>query len=131
MWCRTLARSGWREPLPPRGARNLGLWPPAREREPKAEAPGSPALLHLALSGQIAPQALFISKLCISFAMPLLLSPFRLWAKFYAGACLLLLMYAMNTPVWHYPHAAFFALAYLAWAFWRLPSAAVGTRHCA
>lgn len=97
----------------------------------QAEAPGSPALLHLALSGQIAPQALFISKLCISFAMPLLLSPFRLWAKFYAGACLLLLMYAMNTPVWHYPHAAFFALAYLAWAFWRLPSAAVGTRHCA
>lgn len=87
----------------------------------KASCPGSPALLHLALLGQMSAESLFLCKLVISFAFPLLLTPFRLWSKFYAGACLLLAMYAMNSPVWKYPHAGFLVLLYLVWAFWTLP----------
>jgi len=85
-------------------------------------SPGSPAMLHLALAGGMSPEALFICKLVISFAFPLLLTPFRLWTKFYTGACVLLCMYAMNSPVWRYPHVGFLVLAYLAWALWKLPS---------
>lgn len=84
--------------------------------------PSSPPALHLALVGQLAPEALFICKLMIVSACPLLLSPFRIWTRFYAGACVLLVMYAMNSPEWRYPHAGFVAFAYLAWAFWKLPN---------
>ncbi|CAE8692173.1 unnamed protein product, partial [Polarella glacialis] len=68
--------------------------------------------------------AWFICKLLIGFSSPLLLSPFRLWAKFYTGACMLLMMYAMNCEQWRYPHIGFFALGYLVVAFWQLPNAA-------
>lgn len=82
---------------------------------------GSDALLHLALDGKLSPEALFICKLMISFAFPLLLSPFRLWTRFYAGGCALLAMYSMNAAVWRYPHVGFSVLIYLVWALWKLP----------
>lgn len=86
-------------------------------------ASSSAPLLRMGFSGELAGEALFICKLMIAFACPLLLSPYRVWIKFYAGACVLLAMYSMNSEAWVYPHAGFIALLYLAWAFWKLPSA--------
>merc|ERR1712060_955312 len=79
-------------------------------------------MLHMATVGQMSTESFFICKMLLAFACPLLLSPFRIWARFYAGACILLMMYAMNSPEWRYPHLGFFSLAYLAWAFWKLPN---------
>lgn len=95
----------------------------------QAAMPGSPPLLHLALARQLSAEALFICKLAISFALPLLLSPLRLWSRFYAGACMLLAMYAMNSPAWRYPHVGFLALLYLMVAFWKLPEWAGAKEH--
>eukprot|EP00930_Biecheleria_cincta_P014762 TRINITY_DN12566_c0_g1_i1.p1 TRINITY_DN12566_c0_g1~~TRINITY_DN12566_c0_g1_i1.p1 ORF type:complete len:386 (-),score=73.68 TRINITY_DN12566_c0_g1_i1:158-1315(-) len=86
--------------------------------------PSSPPLLHMAMSGRVAGEALYICKLLISFAPPLLLSSFRIWAKFYAVACFIIIMYAMNCESWRYPHFGFVTLAYLVFAFWKLPNAA-------
>ena len=63
-------------------------------------APASPSLLHMAFRGQIAGEAHWICKLLLSMAVPLLLSPLRLWTRFYSGACVLLAMYAMNSDGW-------------------------------
>jgi len=93
--------------------------------------PSTAPALHLALGGQLAPEALFICKLMVVSACPLLLSPFRLWARFYSGACILLVMYSMNSPEWRYPHAGFVAFVYLAWAFWKLPNAQFSKSHAA
>lgn len=87
----------------------------------KTQVQSSPAVLHMCMGGLILPQALFICKLLLSSALPLVLSPYQIWAKFYAGACVLLAMYAMNGKLWLYPHCGFLALIYLVWAFWRLP----------
>mmetsp|Transcript_30728 Transcript_30728/g.77411 ORF Transcript_30728/g.77411 Transcript_30728/m.77411 type:complete len:382 (-) Transcript_30728:6-1151(-) len=97
----------------------------------QTSSPGSPALLHLALAGLMSSEALFICKLIISFAFPLLLTPFRMWTKFYTGACVLLCMYAMNSPVWRYPHVGFLVLMYLAWALWKLPGLEPAKQHSA
>mmetsp|Transcript_28809 Transcript_28809/g.90805 ORF Transcript_28809/g.90805 Transcript_28809/m.90805 type:complete len:382 (+) Transcript_28809:83-1228(+) len=104
-------------------ALTLGWW--------RMAVPSSAPALHLALAGQLAGEALFICKLMIISACPLLLSPFRIWARFYAGACVLLLMYSMNSPEWQYPHVGFLALAYLAWAFWKLPNVEFLKPHAA
>lgn len=82
--------------------------------------PGSQPLLHLAMFGMLSMQAYLICKLLIAFAFPLLLSPFRMWTKFYAGACVLLIMYSMNSSVWQVPHIGFVTLWYLAWSLWKL-----------
>lgn len=95
----------------------------------QAATPGSPALLHLALAGMMSPEALLICKIVISFAFPLLLTPFRMWTKFYAGACVLLCMYAMNSPAWRYPHMGFLVLIYLVWALWKLPGLEPTKQH--
>jgi len=92
----------------------LGWW--------RKGASSSAPLLRMGFSGELAAEALFICKLMIAFACPLLLSQFRVWIKIYAGACVLLAMYSMNSDAWVYPHAGFIALLYLAWAFWKLPS---------
>jgi len=86
--------------------------------------PSSPPLIHMAVGGQISGEAYFICKLLISFALPLVLSSLRMWAKFYAGFIFILMMYAMNCELWRYPHAGFFTLGYLVIAFWKLPSVA-------
>lgn len=91
--------------------------------------PGTPPTLHLAIAGLLGPEAYFICKVLVSFALPLLLTPFRIWTKFYAGACLLLAMYSMNTPVWRLPHLGFVVLLYCVYAFWRLPSMAISRVH--
>jgi hypothetical protein len=88
----------------------------------RAAVPCSAPLLHMALASQIAAEALFICKILVVFACPLLLSPFRIWTRFYAVACVLLAMYAMNSSEWRYPHVGFVSLLYLAWAFWKLPN---------
>jgi len=94
------------------------------------KGPGSSApLLHMGVSGELASEALFICKLMIAFACPLLLSQYRVWSKVYAGACVLLAMYSMNSEVWVYPHVGFIALFYFAWAFWKLPSADYSKYH--
>lgn len=87
----------------------------------KTKFPGSPPLLHMAMLGAVAGEAYFICKLLISFAWPLLVSPFRIWTKFYAGACILILMYTMNSQMWGVPHMGFMTTAYLVWALWKLP----------
>lgn len=97
----------------------------------RKSATSSLPALHLALAGRLAPEALFICKLMIVSACPLLLSPFRIWTRIYAGACVLLAMYAMNSPEWLYPHAGFVVLLYLAWAFWKLPNAEFSKYHSA
>eukprot|EP00419_Tripos_fusus_P029849 CAMPEP_0172712590 /NCGR_PEP_ID=MMETSP1074-20121228/61186_1 /TAXON_ID=2916 /ORGANISM="Ceratium fusus, Strain PA161109" /LENGTH=348 /DNA_ID=CAMNT_0013536541 /DNA_START=64 /DNA_END=1107 /DNA_ORIENTATION=+ len=63
-------------------------------------ANSSAPLLRAALAGEVAAEGLFICKLMIAFACPLLLSPFRVWMKIYAGGCVLLAMYTMNSPIW-------------------------------
>lgn len=93
---------------------NLSWW--------QANMKSSLPMLHMATVGQVSAESFFICKMLLAFACPLLLSPFRIWARFYAGACILLVMYAMNSPEWRYPHLGFFALVYLAWAFWKLPN---------
>merc|ERR1712137_189537 len=82
----------------------------------RASVPSTPPLLHMALLGAVAGEAMFICKLMIAFMVPLLLSPFKMWAKFYAVACVLLAMYSMTAQGWRYPHIGFLSLAYLAWA---------------
>jgi len=82
----------------------------------------SPALLHLALMQVLSDEVLVICKLLLATALPLLLSPCRMWLRGYAFACVFLAMYTMVSPAWHYPHLGFVALLYLAWAFWGLPT---------
>lgn len=91
--------------------------------------PGSAPLLHMALTGTLAGEALFICKLMIAFVCPLILSPFRMWARFYAVGVLLLAMYAMNSDEWRYPHIGFISLVYLVWAFWKLPNMEFAKEH--
>ena len=86
--------------------------------------PSSLPLVHMAMRQQIASEALYISKVLLSFALPLLLSAFQIWGKGFSIAIVILLMYSMNSPVWRYPHFGFISLAYLAVAFWKLPGAA-------
>eukprot|EP00929_Paragymnodinium_shiwhaense_P108479 TRINITY_DN74794_c0_g1_i1.p1 TRINITY_DN74794_c0_g1~~TRINITY_DN74794_c0_g1_i1.p1 ORF type:complete len:380 (-),score=52.38 TRINITY_DN74794_c0_g1_i1:148-1287(-) len=84
--------------------------------------PASPPLLHMGLAGLAASEATYICKLMITMALPLLVSPLRLWLKFYAVGCVLLAMYCMNSNGWRFPHIGFVVIVYLAWAFWKLPS---------
>lgn len=91
---------------------SIGWW--------QASVLASQPLLHMALIGQVAPEALFLMKLLIALALPWLLSPFHTWLRGYAGGCVILMMYAMTSSVWRYPHVGFLALAYLVWAFWNL-----------
>ncbi|CAJ1359395.1 unnamed protein product [Effrenium voratum] len=86
--------------------------------------PSSPPLIHMAMVKQLPGEALYISKVLLSFALPLLLSPLRIWVRAYSIFIVILLMYTMNCPMWRYPHWGFVSLAYLAVAFWKLPSAA-------
>lgn len=86
--------------------------------------PSSLPLVHMAMRQQIASEALYISKVLLSFALPLLLSSMQIWVKGYSIFIVILLMYSMNSPVWRYPHWGFVSLAYLAVAFWKLPAAA-------
>merc|ERR1712113_247179 len=95
----------------------------------RASVPSSAPLLHMALTGAAAGEALFICKLLIAFICPLLLSPFRMWTRAYAVACLLLSMYAMNSAEWRYPHVGFLSLLYSAWAFWKLPNMQFAKGH--
>ncbi|CAK9041014.1 Uncharacterized protein SCF082_LOCUS23752 [Durusdinium trenchii] len=86
--------------------------------------PSSLPLVHMAMNQQLSPEALYISKVLLSFALPLLLSSLEMWVKGYSIFLVILLMYSMNSPVWRYPHWGFIFLAYLAVAFWKLPAAA-------
>merc|ERR1711920_1104108 len=97
----------------------------------RASVPSSAPLLHMALLGTIAGEAYFICKLMVAFLCPLLLSPFRIWTKFYAGGCVMLAMYAMNSDEWRYPHIGFISLLYLSWAFWKLPNMQFAKDHVA
>jgi hypothetical protein len=60
-------------------------------------------LLHMALIGTVAPEALFLCKLLLAFAVPLLASPYSMWCRFYAVACVILAMYSMTAPDWKFP----------------------------
>jgi len=91
--------------------------------------PGSPPLLHMAMLGAVSTEAYLICKLMISFVFPLLVSPFRIWTKFYAGGCILLLMYTMNSESWHVPHLGFATICYLVWALWKLPGLEAAHAH--
>lgn len=91
----------------------------------------SPPLLHMALGGGLSDEAVFICKLLLALALPLLLSPFVLWTRIYAAACALLLMYSMNSDVFFYPHVGFLSLIYLVFALWRLPHAVAWERRIA
>jgi len=84
--------------------------------------PSSPPMLHMGIAGTVTGEALFLCKLMVGFALPLLLSPFRMWLRAYSIACFILIMYAMNSPLWRFPHIGFLVLAYLVWAFWKLPN---------
>ena len=89
------------------------------------QLPASMPLAHMAMSQQLAPEALYIAKLLLSFALPLLFSSLRVWAKVYSVFLVMLIMYSMNSPVWRcapqpfaavgrYPHLGFVSLSYLA-----------------
>mmetsp|Transcript_31387 Transcript_31387/g.57630 ORF Transcript_31387/g.57630 Transcript_31387/m.57630 type:complete len:376 (-) Transcript_31387:101-1228(-) len=82
----------------------------------------SPALFHLAMDNELSSEVRVICKLLIASALPLLLTPYRMWLRAYAFACVFLAMYTMVSPAWSYPHLGFVALFYLAWAFWGLPT---------
>lgn len=84
--------------------------------------PGTPPLIHLAFAGAVPPQALYLCKILITLAIPLLLSPFTMWVKGYSIGCVILVMYAMTSELWRLPHVGFVVLLYLAWAFWKLPN---------
>lgn len=92
----------------------------------QASAPASLPLLHMGVAGQMAPQAFYLMRLLIALAIPMLLSPFHAWLRIYAGACVILIMYAMTSTAWVYPHVGFLVLGYSVWAFWRLPSMYAG-----
>lgn len=64
------------------------------------QLPASMPLAHMAMSQQLAPEALYIAKLLLSFALPLLFSSLRVWAKVYSVFLVMLIMYSMNSPVW-------------------------------
>lgn len=98
------------------------LFMPLSATELQWGAPGTPPLLHLAVAGTLGHEARLICKWLLSFALPLLLSPLQMWTRFYAGACLLLAMYTMNSPIWRFPSWGFATLLYLVYAFWKLPS---------
>lgn len=91
--------------------------------------PSSPPLLHLSLMGVLGGELPFIVRLLFALSVPLLLSPFLLWSKVYAGACVLILMYTMNSGVWGCPHLGFVSLVYFVWAFWKLPLTVYWERH--
>merc|ERR1712086_636196 len=98
---------------------NGSIFSPAWWRE---TVPASPGMLHLALGGALSGQALWILRLLVSSAFPMVLSPFRMWTRVYSVACVILVMYAMNSAAWQYPHVGFVAIMYLIWAFWTLPN---------
>lgn len=100
-------------------AMNGSIFSPAWWRE---SVPASPPLLHMALGGLLGGQALWLCRLLVSFIFPLVISPLRMWTRVYSGASILLLMYAMVSPAWSYPHVGFLALVYLVWALWTLPN---------
>ncbi|OLQ03170.1 hypothetical protein AK812_SmicGene13896 [Symbiodinium microadriaticum] len=84
--------------------------------------PSSLPLLHMAISGQLGGEALYICRFLLSIALPLLLSSMRLWTRLYSVFFVILLMYTMNSPTWRYPHCGFFSLFYLVVAMWKLPN---------
>ncbi|CAK0859661.1 unnamed protein product [Prorocentrum cordatum] len=83
---------------------------------------GTAPLLHLAVSGQVPPQALLTCKVMLSCAVPLALSPLRIWVRLYAVGCALLAMSGMNSPAWRggNPHLGLALLVYLTCGFWCL-----------
>mmetsp|Transcript_24649 Transcript_24649/g.55530 ORF Transcript_24649/g.55530 Transcript_24649/m.55530 type:complete len:386 (-) Transcript_24649:53-1210(-) len=90
----------------------------------KDSIPSSLPLVHMAMSEQLAPEALYIVRFLLSIALPLLLSSMRMWTRMYSVFIAILLMYSMTGPVWRYPHWGFISLVYLAISFWKLPNAA-------
>jgi len=87
----------------------------------RAAVPASSPLLHMALAGQLGTEALYLCRLLTAFALPLLLTPLIMWTRVYAVACVILLMYSMNSGDFRYPHVGYLVLLYLTWAFWKLP----------
>jgi len=83
----------------------------------------SPPLLPLVFANALGPEPLFICKLLIVCAPGLLLSPFVMWTRFYASACVLLTMYTMGSQGFNFPHLSFLVLVCLAWVFWNSPNA--------
>merc|ERR1712007_108615 len=83
----------------------------------------SPPLFPLAFAQALGPEPLFICKILIVCAPILLLSPFVMWTRFYAGACALLTMYTMGSDGFNFPHISLFVFVCLAWLFWNSPNA--------